>query len=186
MFGILAFVTETALMMLEPVYQTYKGLEANETGEGNLDPEEWRRLLVHWIVYGAFRAVESLARPWVPFYDLVKIGTIVWLRAGGSETVYQTIIRPFLVEHESDIDQWIEQLNRTRDTVMTATAVISSAVTADPDATNDGEPEEIALSVSEPVVPLSSSPAMTAKPSEPANDEPNEEQRRKEQWTIQI
>lgn len=180
MFGILAFVTETALMMLEPVYQTYKGLEANETGEGNLDPEEWRRLLVHWIVYGAFRAVESLARPWVPFYDLVKIGTIVWLRAGGSETVYQTIIRPFLVEHELDIDQWIEQLNRTRDTVMTATAVISSAVTVDPDAINDGEPEEIVQLVPEPVVPLSGSP-VTANLAEPASADPNEEQRRKEQ-----
>ncbi|KAL5238524.1 hypothetical protein ACI65C_005934, partial [Semiaphis heraclei] len=137
MFGILAFITETALMMLEPVYLTYKGLEAAETGEGSLEPEQWRRLLIHWIVYGAFRAVESLARPWLPFYDVLKIGAIVWLRAGGSETVYQTFIRPFLVEHEPEIDQWIDQLNRTTNTVMAATTVISAAVTADLDATDD-------------------------------------------------
>ncbi|XP_060863685.1 receptor expression-enhancing protein 5-like [Metopolophium dirhodum] len=184
MFGILAFVVETTLMMLEPMYQTFKGLEANETGEGNLDPEDWRRLLIHWIVYGAFRAVESLARPWVPFYDVVKIGTIVWLRSGGSDTVYQTIIRPFLVEHEPDIDQWIEQLNRTRDTVMSATAALSSAVTADPDAINDGESEE--MTIPEPVIPSSGSPvaagpAVTANPAEPVSGELNEEQRRKDQ-----
>ncbi|CAI6358657.1 unnamed protein product [Macrosiphum euphorbiae] len=179
MFGILAFVTETALMMLEPVYQTFKGLEANETGEGNLDPEEWRQLLIHWIVYGAFRAVESLARPWVPFYDMVKIGTIVWLRAGGSDTVYQTIIRPFLVEHEPDIDQWIEQLNRTRDTMASATSALSSAVTADPDSINDSEQEE--MTVPEPAIPSSGSPAVTANPAEPISGETNEEQRRKDQ-----
>ncbi|XP_022166182.1 receptor expression-enhancing protein 5-like [Myzus persicae] len=206
MFGILAFVTETALMMLEPVYLTYKGLEAVEAGEGSLDPEQWRRLLVHWIVYGAFRAVEGLARPWVPFYDVVKICAIVWLRAGGSDTVYQTIIRPFLVEHEPDIDMWIDQLNRTRDSVVAATTVISAAVTGDPDATDDGEPGEVTQPEPEPVSggPAAASPAVPVKPTvavspavpakptvavspavpantEPPSPEPNEEQRRKDQ-----
>ncbi|XP_015366883.1 PREDICTED: HVA22-like protein k [Diuraphis noxia] len=205
MFGILAFITETALMMLEPVYLTYKGLEAAETGEGSLEPDQWRRLLVHWIVYGAFRALESLARPWVPFYDVLKICAIVWLRAGGSETVYQTVIRPFLAEHESDIDMWIDQLNNTRNTVMAATTVISAAVTTDPDELDNGEPEETALSESEPAIPVSGSPvavnpAVAVSPAaeavspaaeavspavpviaEPVSPQPNEEQRRKDQ-----
>ncbi|XP_060845574.1 protein YOP1 homolog [Rhopalosiphum padi] len=173
MFGILAFVTETALMMLEPVYQTYKGLEATETGGEGPDPAEWRRLLVHWIVYGAFRAVESLARPWVPFYNVVKIGAIVWMRAGGSETVYQTIIRPFLAENEQAIDEWIDQINRTRDTVMAATSVLSAAVTADPDAVDDGVPEDTVLpdSVLATSAPVGSAPASPAPAVSPEAEE---------------
>ncbi|XP_025196028.1 receptor expression-enhancing protein 5-like [Melanaphis sacchari] len=168
MFGLLASVTEIALMMLEPVYQTYKGLEANETGGNGLDQDVWRRLLVHWIVYGVFRAVEGLARPWVPFYDLVKIGAIVWLRAGGSDTVYQMIIRPYLAENEQAIDEWIDQMNRTRETVMAATSVLSAAVTADPDAFDEGVMPAQTTVLPDPVVPTIPAP-VSAKPDEGQN-----------------
>lgn len=167
MFGVLAFVVEATLMLLEPAYRTYKGLEATETDGGTVDPAEWRRLLVHWIVYGAFRAVESLARPWVPFYDVLKIAAIVWMRAGGSETVYQSIIRPFLVENEPAIDQWMDQLNRTRDTVMTASSALSAAVTADPDTADEGDSDEV-QSDPTPAVPV------------PVTTEPGEKEQRKE------
>lgn len=166
MFGILSFVTEMALMMLEPVYQTYKGLEAAESGGNGLEPTEWRRLLIHWIVYGAFRAVESLAKPWVPFYDLLKIGAIVWLRSGGSNTVYQMIIRPFLAENEPAIDEWIDQMNRTRETVMAATSVLSAAVTADPDAVDERVPEETMMP--DPV--LVNSPPVSTEPNTERKD----------------
>lgn len=182
MFSILSYATETALMVLEPAYKTYKELNTTDTIRGAdasvdgamkvdvpvenaaaadggenatgsdggtdtggvdavrvSDPEIRRKLLVHWIVYATFRAVDSLVRPWMPIYNIVKIMAIVWLRAGGTETVYRTLIGPFLADNEPSIDHWLYRYDRAKDTVATATTVLSTAAA---DAVGGGSSEE--------------------------------------------
>lgn len=167
MFSILSAATETALMVLEPAYKTYKELNTADTvrgadaltdGAGKIDgfvenvdsvdgavtadgatdgggvdavrvsdPAIRRKLLVHWIVYATFRAVDCLVRPWLPIYNVFKIGAVVWLRAGGTETVYRTLIGPFLSDNEPAIDHWLYRYDQAKDTVATATTALSTA-----------------------------------------------------------
>lgn len=144
--GILSSAVETALMVLEPAYRTYKELKVADNaadGEGSnaaRDPGERRRLLVHWVVYAAFRAVDCVARPVLPMYNVLSLAAVVWLRAGGTDTVYQTLIRPFLADSEATVDQWFDGFERARNAVaMTAAGLGAAAATAVIDQ-NDAEP----------------------------------------------
>lgn len=128
MLGILSSAAETALMVLEPAYRTYKELNTSENaadGDG-----ERRRLLVHWVVYAAFRAVDCVVRPVLPMYNLLSISSVVWLRAGGTDTVYRTLIRPFLADNEAVVDQWFDGFERARNTVTSTAAGLSAAAVA--------------------------------------------------------
>lgn len=155
MLDLLASVVETALMVLEPAYKTYKELSGGGGGGRTVDgavpeaAERRRQLLVHWIVYAAFRAVDCVARPWVPMYSLISIAAVVWLRAGGSETVYETAIRPFLSENEAAIDQWFDRFDRAKESVANTTTAMSmaaaaavSAADADADAEADSDSDD--------------------------------------------
>jgi len=135
MFGVLSSAVETGLMVLEPAYRTYKQLRSNESAAGEQERrdghDERRRLLVHWIVYAVFRAVDCAARGWLPAYGLFNIAAVVWLRAGGgTDTVYRTAVEPFLAEHETAVDHWLHRFDRARDTVNNATAALGSAAAA--------------------------------------------------------
>lgn len=143
MLGVLSSAAETALMVLEPAYRTYKELKTGETAADGDDvaaaaagnPAERRLLLVHWIVYAAFRAVDCVARPVLPMYNLLAIAAVVWLRTGGTDTVYRRLIRPFLADNEAAVDQWFDGFDRARNTAASLGAAAVSAVTDDADPT---------------------------------------------------
>lgn len=136
MLGMLSSVIETVLMVLEPAYRTYKQLKTNvpvangstaSQSESRIATAERRRLLVHWIVYAVYRAVDCVARNSLPAYGLFSIGAVVWLRAGGgTDKVYRMAVEPFLAEHETHIDQWLERFDQVRDTVNNASATLGS------------------------------------------------------------
>lgn len=136
MLGMLSSAIETGLMVLEPAYRTYKQLKSNESVDGSSLQEEssvmeCRELLVHWITYATFRALDCIVRNWLPAYSLLSIGVIVWLRrAGGTDKVYRMAIEPFLAEHELVIDQWLNRFGQARDTMNNATATLSSVAAA--------------------------------------------------------
>lgn len=113
----ISFATEMALMVLEPMYQTFKELKTNDaqrTAAAAASQQRSRELLVHWMVYGAFRVVCLVAEP-LPMYNVMKIGAIVWLRSGGTETV-RRLMQRFLAEHEPTVDRWLERFNRAVET----------------------------------------------------------------------
>lgn len=174
MFGILAVVAETLLLVLEPAYRTYKELKNENTGlapiqlstvsggsnnnnnaatnavavtppqpqlqssvaaadkgeqQQQRQLDERRCLLVHWIVYSAFRAVDGVTQPFLPFYGVVKIVAVVWLRAGGTEIIYRTIIMPFLAKNEPLADQWLNKYDQAKNTATTVTTEVVGMVT---------------------------------------------------------
>lgn len=127
MFGFLSSAVETGLMVLEPAYRTYKLLRSNASTAAG-EQERRRRLLAHWIVYAAFRAVDCAARDWLPAYGLFSVAAVVWLRAaGGTDAVYRAAVEPFLAKHETAIDHWLHRFDHARDTVNNAAAALGSA-----------------------------------------------------------
>lgn len=101
MFSTLAVAAETALMMMEPAYRTYKTMITSN------NDMQW--IFIHWIVYSVFRVVDCLTEHWCPMHSVVKLITIIWLRMGGSEKLYRSVIQPFLNEHEPSIDSWLSR-----------------------------------------------------------------------------
>lgn len=128
----LSSVIETGLMVLEPAYRTYKQLKPKESvdessSEAESFKKERRRLLIHWIVYAVFRAVDCILRNWLPLYCWLNIGAVLWLRSDdNTEKVYRMTIEPFLADHEEIIDQWLGRFNQARDKVNNATTVLGS------------------------------------------------------------
>jgi len=133
MFETLSSAFATGLMVLEPAYRTYRLLAADEPAAGERDrrDDERRRLLVHWVVYAAFRAVDFAARGWLPAHGLFSVAAVVWLRAGGgTDAVYRAAVEPFLAEHGTAVDRWLRRFDRARDAVNGATATLGSAAAA--------------------------------------------------------
>lgn len=120
----------------EPINGPEDGFDPDDQADKKSDQR--RLLLMHWIVYAAFQAVGCLTQPWLPFFSIISIVTVVWLRCGGTEIVYQKLVEPFLSEHEQAIDQVIDKFDQTKNTVTTVTEMTLQLVTEDSDA--DAEP----------------------------------------------
>lgn len=115
----LVVAVETALMVLEPAYRTYK--TNAETSD-----EDMQRLLVHWIIYATFRIIDCFFGHWFPMYSGVKLAAIVWLRASGSEKLYQSIVGPFLDDYGPIVDAWLDRYNYMIDKVVNTAAVLTN------------------------------------------------------------
>lgn len=124
MLGIVSAGFEMVFMVLEPAYRTYKELTWTQPttvsrGVAQAVAERRRQLMVHWIVYSAFRSTDWLARALLPGYNMIKIAVVVWLcPCGGTETVYESLIGPFLRRNERTADWWLTTADRGR-TVIT-------------------------------------------------------------------
>jgi len=80
-----------------------------------LDDTEW---LVYWVVYSSFGFIEYIGHSFfhgLPFYWLVKCLFLIWLmtpgQKGGSQVLYQRLIRPFVLKHHPNIDKSFQQGN---------------------------------------------------------------------------
>ena len=66
--------------------------------------------LVYWVVYGLFSTLETLsdtALSWLPVYHPVKLMFLLWCflpRYQGSLIVFDILVRPVLIRHESAIE----------------------------------------------------------------------------------
>ncbi|RKP35650.1 TB2/DP1, HVA22 family-domain-containing protein, partial [Dimargaris cristalligena] len=92
-----------------PAYASYKALKVSHN-EALLT--HW---LTYWIVIGVFTGVEFVTDTfifWLPFYNIFKMAFVVWLmlpQTQGSTYIYNTVIRPWLVQHEAEIDQYLHR-----------------------------------------------------------------------------
>lgn len=114
-----------------PVSGLEDGSSVGPDDQTDKEPDQRRVLLTHWIVYAAFQAVVCVTRPWLPWFPAITIVSVLWLRCGGTEIVYQRFVEPLLTEHEQDIDQIVEKFDQAKNTVTTATETTLQAVTDD-------------------------------------------------------
>ncbi|CAN4087932.1 unnamed protein product [Withania somnifera] len=90
-----------------PVYSTFKAIEVR-------DPNEQRKWLLYWAVYGSFSIVEAFTDKflyWFPLYYHVKLAFLVWLQlpsAEGAKQLYANHLRPFLMRHQARLDHMLE------------------------------------------------------------------------------
>jgi len=77
---------------------------------GTRDDTEW---LIYWIVYASFGFAEYIGYTFfhsLPFYWFGKCLFLIWLMApgekGGSNILYNRLIRPFVLKHRSTIDKY--------------------------------------------------------------------------------
>eukprot|EP00735_Rhodelphis_limneticus_P005280 TRINITY_DN1705_c0_g1::TRINITY_DN1705_c0_g1_i1::g.25053::m.25053 TRINITY_DN1705_c0_g1::TRINITY_DN1705_c0_g1_i1::g.25053 ORF type:complete len:150 (+),score=43.82,sp/Q5RE33/REEP5_PONAB/42.03/2e-29,TB2_DP1_HVA22/PF03134.14/1.1e-29 TRINITY_DN1705_c0_g1_i1:63-512(+) len=86
-----------------PAYASFKAIES----EGGDDDKQW---LTYWVCYAVFTVLELVEFfvAWFPFYYEVKLVALFYLSypaLRGAEKVYNTVIRPFMQQHEQKIDQ---------------------------------------------------------------------------------
>jgi receptor expression-enhancing protein 5/6 len=99
------------LGILYPAYMSFKAIESHDTD----DDKQW---LTYWVVYGNFTVVDSIAEvllSWIPFYHPAKLIILVflaWPETRGAEMVYQRIVRPFMMKHETKVDEVLDRLGK--------------------------------------------------------------------------
>ncbi|KAK0581079.1 hypothetical protein LWI29_009745 [Acer saccharum] len=92
-----------------PVYSTFKAIESK-------DQNVQQKWLIYWAVYGSFGIAEVFADKilsWFPLYYHVKFAFLVWLQlpsTDGARHLYMSRLRPFLLRHQSKLDQIVESL----------------------------------------------------------------------------
>ncbi|CAM8962704.1 hypothetical protein QQ045_005965 [Rhodiola kirilowii] len=112
------FITRILLMILGyayPALQCYKTIETRNKA----DNAQLRFWCEYWIIIAMLTVLErfgDLFISWLPMYSEAKLAFVIYLwypKTKGTSYVYQTLLRPFVTEHETDIDQKLNNL-RTR------------------------------------------------------------------------
>ncbi|KAF9087553.1 ER membrane protein DP1/Yop1 [Mortierella sp. GBA35] len=90
------------------VYPAYRSFKALESPSHDDDKQ--------WSVYGFVSILESftdILLYWFPFYFFLKTVLLLWLMLpvfNGATTVYLRLLRPFLVQHHSQIDSHLDRV----------------------------------------------------------------------------
>ncbi|XP_068194926.1 receptor expression-enhancing protein 6-like [Antennarius striatus] len=94
-----------------PAYYSIKAIESSNKE----DDTQW---LTYWVVYGLFGIVEAFSDiflSWFPFYFLSKCVFLIWCMApvswNGSAVLYNRVIRPFFLKHQSAMDNVVNDLS---------------------------------------------------------------------------
>jgi len=93
------------------VYPAYASVKAIESKEKD-DDTKW---LTYWVVYSVFLLVESCTDfflSWIPLYFLLKCVFLLFCMApvtwNGSVMIYKKFIRPFVLQHQKDVDTGLQ------------------------------------------------------------------------------
>ena len=98
---------------LYPGYQTFKALESHNNNNNNnsSNDEARQQWLAFWVVRGCLRGAEwcvgSTAQSVIPMYTWFKLMFFAWLvhpQYRGALQCYASLVRPYLLRHEQDID----------------------------------------------------------------------------------
>ena len=104
-----AFGHNILMMLVSFLYPAYRSFQALETP----DPEDDRRWLVYWTVFGfiyAFKGVFESVLSFLPGSSLILtllLFTIYSPMTNGYEYVYTSVIRPVLLAYHSTIDKYL-------------------------------------------------------------------------------
>ncbi|MED6134382.1 hypothetical protein PIB30_036532 [Stylosanthes scabra] len=92
----------------------YPGFECYKTVEKNkVDIEELRFWCKYWTIVALYTIIEKFVDiffGWLPFYGEAKIFMFIYLwnnKTKGTTVIYETILKPIISRHESDIDRKI-------------------------------------------------------------------------------
>jgi receptor expression-enhancing protein 1/2/3/4 len=123
--------------ILYPAYSSFKAVRARSH-------REYTQWMMYWIVFAMFQAAEVLTDTflsWLPFYFEAKIVLVLWLVlpiTQGSKQLYRVVIHPFLVRHETEIDETLQNIGEKGKKVLgkvtkhginlAATTVVTSAI----------------------------------------------------------
>ena len=101
-------------MIIGFLYPAYKSIKAIED-ESNTKAD--RRWLIYWVVYSSmiiFEFFGDLILFWVPFYYTIKAGILIFCMHPdyeGSQFIYNRVIRPIFLTHETKIDQFVDDVH---------------------------------------------------------------------------
>jgi len=100
---------------LYPAYRSFKALET----KGDDDDKQW---LTYWVVFSSFSVFDkpiNFIFSWVPFFALLKIAFYVYLfhpETKGALMIYNKFLRGFLLKHQKQIDEKIEEVGNKVET----------------------------------------------------------------------
>jgi len=104
-FGFGGQLVTNTIAFAYPAYSSIKALESTVKS----DDTQW---LTYWVVFAFFSVIEYFAdfiAGWIPFYWLTKCLFMVWCMApidsNGSAIIYNKVILPFFLKHQTDIDE---------------------------------------------------------------------------------
>ncbi|OAE25401.1 hypothetical protein AXG93_4620s2160 [Marchantia polymorpha subsp. ruderalis] len=99
---------------LYPAYECFKSVEKNRP-----DMEHLRFWCQYWMIIALVTVMERLGDAlisWLPMYSEAKLFFIIYLwypKTRGTTYIYATFVRPFVAQHEYEIDRNLNEL-RTR------------------------------------------------------------------------
>ncbi|KAJ8754769.1 hypothetical protein K2173_012158 [Erythroxylum novogranatense] len=94
-----------------PAFECFKSVEKNK-----VDIAELRFWCQYWIIVGLLTVCERVGDifvSWLPMYGETKLAFIIYLwypKTMGTSYIYQTLLRPFVAKHETDIDRKLLEL----------------------------------------------------------------------------
>ncbi|XP_028390829.1 receptor expression-enhancing protein 1-like isoform X2 [Dendronephthya gigantea] len=106
---IVSRIIVVSLGTLYPAYRSYKAIRSKDT-------KEYVKWMMYWIVFAIFTTaeifVDTIVGFWLPFYYEIKVLFLFWILSPttkGSSILYKKFVHPFFIQHEKDIDSYIEQ-----------------------------------------------------------------------------
>ncbi|OAY40786.1 hypothetical protein MANES_09G048500v8 [Manihot esculenta] len=108
------FITRCLVLLFGyayPAFECFKILEKNK-----VKIEELRFWCQYWIIIALLTVCERIGDiflSWLPMYGEVKLAFFIYLwnpKTKGTGYIYETFLRPYIAEHESEIDRRLMQL----------------------------------------------------------------------------
>ncbi|KAJ9541441.1 hypothetical protein OSB04_027947 [Centaurea solstitialis] len=93
-----------------PAIECFKTIEKRDVGNAEL--RFWCQYWVIVAILTVFERVGDVFISWVPMYGELKLALIIYLwspKTKGTGFVYDTLLRPFIVRHETDIEKSLKQ-----------------------------------------------------------------------------
>ncbi|KAK9062432.1 hypothetical protein SSX86_019618 [Deinandra increscens subsp. villosa] len=93
-----------------PAFECFKTIE--NPGVGNAELRFWCQYWVIVAILTVFERVGDIFISWVPMYGELKLALIIYLwypKTKGTGFVYDAMLRPFIVRHETDIETSLKQ-----------------------------------------------------------------------------
>ncbi|KAL4560678.1 hypothetical protein LXL04_032831 [Taraxacum kok-saghyz] len=107
-------ITTTLVLILGyayPAFECFKTIERR--GTENAELRFWCQYWVLIAIITVFERFADIFVSWVPMYYEAKLALIIYLwypKTKGTEYVYQTLLRPFLSRHETDIERHLDTM----------------------------------------------------------------------------